>query len=177
MKRVAAVAVLTLAACNPPADGDVVSGEVERPEPDRVRVAAVDGPVTFPTTTTTTTTPTTTTVAPAVVPATTTPAVTYTGECGGWEATVRTYFGDQAAKACAVIRCETGGTFDPTAQNPRSTASGLLQFLDSTWLRARAMVARAAGYARAAHAPGDVQIEVGATWLRATSWDQWECAT
>lgn len=30
-------------------------------------------------------------------------------------------------------RCETGGTFSPYAKNPRSTASGLFQFLTSTW--------------------------------------------
>lgn len=32
-----------------------------------------------------------------------------------------------------VARCETGGTFSPWAANPTSTASGLFQFLDSTW--------------------------------------------
>lgn len=31
----------------------------------------------------------------------------------------------------AIIHCESRG--DPRAQNPRSTASGLFQFLDSTW--------------------------------------------
>ena len=31
----------------------------------------------------------------------------------------------------AVIQCESGG--DPTAQNAHSTASGLFQFLDSSW--------------------------------------------
>lgn len=30
-------------------------------------------------------------------------------------------------------RCETGGTFDPNAKNRRSSASGLFQFLSSTW--------------------------------------------
>jgi hypothetical protein len=30
-------------------------------------------------------------------------------------------------------RCETGGTFSPYAKNPNSTASGLFQFLTSTW--------------------------------------------
>lgn len=30
-------------------------------------------------------------------------------------------------------RCETGGTFSPYAKNPHSTASGLFQFLTSTW--------------------------------------------
>lgn len=29
--------------------------------------------------------------------------------------------------------CETGGTLSPFAKNPRSTASGLFQFLTSTW--------------------------------------------
>ncbi|WP_147201163.1 transglycosylase family protein, partial [Pseudonocardia asaccharolytica] len=31
-----------------------------------------------------------------------------------------------------IIACESGG--DPRAQNPRSSASGLYQFIDSTWL-------------------------------------------
>lgn len=31
-----------------------------------------------------------------------------------------------------IIACESGG--NPTAQNPNSTASGLLQFLDSSWI-------------------------------------------
>ena len=30
-----------------------------------------------------------------------------------------------------IVRCESG--FDPTAKNPKSTAYGLCQFLDSTW--------------------------------------------
>lgn len=33
----------------------------------------------------------------------------------------------------AVADIETGGTFDPTAKNPKSTAGGLFQFTDSTW--------------------------------------------
>lgn len=33
----------------------------------------------------------------------------------------------------AVASCETGGTFDPYARNSSSSASGLFQFLDSTW--------------------------------------------
>lgn len=32
-----------------------------------------------------------------------------------------------------VARCETGGTFSPFADNPHSTASGVMQFLTSTW--------------------------------------------
>lgn len=49
---------------------------------------------------------------------------------------------------CHVLACESHG--NPTAQNPRSTASGLWQILDSTW-------ARFGGFARAMYAPVDVQ--------------------
>lgn len=51
---------------------------------------------------------------------------------------------------CYVLARESGG--NPTARNPRSTASGLWQFLDSTW-------AGYAGYARAYLAPPSVQNE------------------
>ena len=135
--------------------------------------------------------PTTTTTQP-VVPMTASPPVPVTvdevvpleaapptparvGECGGWGDIVAQHFGAEAAKACDVIRCETGGTFDPTIENPRSTASGLAQFLDSTWVKARAMVG-AEQYARAKDAPGAVQIAAMAAWKNATSWSQWVCA-
>lgn len=49
------------------------------------------------------------------------------------------------------------------AQNPRSTASGAYQFLDSTW-RNVALKAGFPGYARAIHAPPKVQDHV-ALWL------------
>ena len=49
---------------------------------------------------------------------------------------------------CRVLRCESGG--NPTAQNRRSTASGLWQILDGTW-------AGFGGYDRAYLAPPDVQ--------------------
>lgn len=48
----------------------------------------------------------------------------------------------------AIENCESGG--NPTAQNPSSTASGLFQFLDSTW-------AGYGGYSRAMYAPQSVQ--------------------
>lgn len=32
-----------------------------------------------------------------------------------------------------VARCETGGTYDANARNPSSSASGLFQWLDSSW--------------------------------------------
>ena len=58
------------------------------------------------------------------------------GQCGG------------TLPPCYVMRRESGGNI--RAQNPRSTASGKWQFLDSTW-------ARYGGYAKARHAPESVQ--------------------
>lgn len=52
-------------------------------------------------------------------------------------------------EAC-IIKRESGG--NPVAKNPRSTASGLYQFLDSTW-------ANYGGFARAMDAPASVQRE------------------
>ncbi len=40
-------------------------------------------------------------------------------------------FGVDLALMAKIIQCESGG--NPRAQNPRSSASGLGQFLDSTW--------------------------------------------
>lgn len=49
---------------------------------------------------------------------------------------------------CSVMMCESGGSL--TAQNPRSTASGKWQILDSTW-------GGYGGYAHASDAPEEVQ--------------------
>lgn len=105
------------------------------------------------------------------------PTPTPTSECGGYVPLIQKYWpGDQINKVCSVIRCETGGTYSPTIENPSSTASGLLQFLDGTWRNARQYVDGASQYARASHAPAEVQIAVGAAWWSRTSWSQWSCA-
>jgi len=59
-----------------------------------------------------------------------------------------------------------------TAQNPRSTASGAYQFLDSTW---RNVSARAGhpGYAKASHAPWWVQDEVALHLLASGGRSAW----
>lgn len=82
--------------------------------------------------------------------------VTYgTGACGG------------DLPPCSVLECESHGNL--VAQNPRSTASGKWQILDSTW-------AGYGGYARAMDAPESVQddrareIYAGGTGRRA-----WSC--
>lgn len=46
-----------------------------------------------------------------------------------------------------------------SAQNPRSSASGAYQFLDSTW-RTASKAAGHGGYSRAIHAPAEVQDAV-----------------
>lgn len=61
-----------------------------------------------------------------------------------------------ALPSCRVLACESGG--NPTARNPRSTASGLWQVLDSTW-------GGFGGYAQAWQAPVDVQnAKAAALW-------------
>ena len=66
---------------------------------------------------------------------------------------------------CYVLARESGG--NPTAQNPRSTASGLWQFLDSTW-------ANYAGYPKARLAPPDVQNEKARlTWAGGRGCAHW----
>lgn len=48
-----------------------------------------------------------------------------------WRSVVEVHFGANTDKALAVMQCESMG--DAHAKNPRSTASGLFQFLRSTW--------------------------------------------
>lgn len=140
----------------------------EPPEPPVVPQSVPEPPVT--TSTAPTPPPPTTTTPPPPPPAP-------SGACGGYVPTIERYWpADQVSKVCSVIACETGGTFSPTIENPRSTASGLLQFLDGTWRQARVYVAGAEAYARASHAPAEIQIAVGAAWWSRTSWAQWECA-
>lgn len=93
--------------------------------------------------------------------------------CGGWGDLIEEYFGSaQYAKACSVMQCESEG--NPRAQNPVSTASGLYQFLDTTWVAARGAVG-ADEYARAKDAPAELQIAAAAAWQQRTSWTQWVC--
>jgi hypothetical protein len=87
VKRLALASALTLAACAPTVDDVAVTGEVERPQPERVRIAAIDGgPVVFPTTTTapppapTTPTATVPTTAPPAPATTAAPVAREAGE-------------------------------------------------------------------------------------------------
>lgn len=63
--------------------------------------------------------------------------------------------------------CETGGTFSPYAKNPSSTASGLFQFLTSTW--ATTPYARFSIWDRYANA-------LAAGWMHANNrGGEWQC--
>jgi hypothetical protein len=92
------------------------------------------------TTTTTTTTPPTTTTKATTTTTTTTvpPGPTTTLVAGGirdveeWRPLVEASFpADRVEEALEVMKCESNG--DPLAVNPRTNASGLFQFIPSTW--------------------------------------------
>ncbi|MGA7229202.1 MAG: transglycosylase SLT domain-containing protein [Acidimicrobiia bacterium] len=152
-----------------------------------------------PGTTTTTTQPsggdstvppkTTTTTTPSTTPSTTEPPATTTTTTGSgagnhafppaveqWRGLVQQYFpSSRVDEALAVLQCESGG--DPNAYNPYSGASGLFQFLPSTW----ASTAPSAGF------PGasvfDAEPNIGsAAWLAGryeqlgrSFWEAWSC--
>ena len=90
------------------------------------------------------------------------------GNCGGWEGAITAHFpGEQVAKACRVMMCESGG--NPRAQNSRSSASGLFQFLNSTWESATGTPAPASAYSP------DVQVAAAAKLWRSSGWRPWVC--
>jgi hypothetical protein len=109
-----------------------------------LRLAAEATPATTTTTTTTTAPPTTTTTTTTAPPTTTTttttapPGPTTTLVAGGirdveeWRPLVEASFpADRVEEALEVMKCESNG--DPLAVNPRTNASGLFQFIPSTW--------------------------------------------
>jgi hypothetical protein len=75
---------------------------------------------------------------------------TVTVDVSGATGTVNGYPCGGPLPDCSILACESGG--NPTAQNPRSSASGLWQFLTGTWNGY-------GGYPTAADAPPDVQNE------------------
>jgi len=134
--------------------------------------------------------PTTTTPGASAETSTTTtaPATTTTGGGGGsgdtdfpaaverWRDEVSQFFpSSRVDEALAIIQCESLG--NPEAYNPYSGASGLFQFLPSTW----AITAPKAGFAGAE--PFDAVANIGtAAWLSAQYedlgqgfWTPWSC--
>ena len=124
-------------------------------------------------TTTTTTAPTPTTTTPVPDPV---GGGTFPPAVERWRSLVASYFpAERVDAALAVIRCESGG--DPGAYNPYSGASGLFQFLPSTW----ATVSQSAGFGGAS--PFDAEANIGtAAWLSGyyesrgqSPWAPWTC--
>jgi len=72
-----------------------------------------------------------------------------------------------ASEMWSVARCETGGTFSPYAKNSTSSASGLFQFLDSTW--ANQGVGGFSVFDPVANALGAARI------VSREGWRQWSC--
>lgn len=137
-----------------------------------------------------TTSTTTTTTPSGGATTTTTPQVTTTTTSGGgggypwtpppaveqWRGLVSQHFpANRVDQALHIISCESNG--DPNAYNPFSGASGLFQFIPSTW----ATTAPAAGYPGAS--PFDPEANVAAAaWLANRYqelgqyyWTPWSC--
>ena len=133
--------------------------------------------------------PTTTTTTPgSTSPTTTSPTTPSTSGGGGggswnhppqveqWRSLVSQFFpSGRVDEALAIIDCESNG--DPNALNPYSGASGLFQFLPSTW----ATTAPNAGYG--GYSPFDAEANVAsAAWLANryqelgyNYWHAWSC--
>lgn len=142
--------------------------------------------------TTTTTNPdgptTTTTTTPGTTPTTISATTTSTGSGGGggpwdhppqveqWRSLVAQHFpSNRVEEALRIIDCESNG--DPEAYNPYSGASGLFQFLPSTW----ASTSPKAGYAGASVFDPEPNI-ASAAWLANRYqqlgqyfWQAWSC--
>jgi len=71
--------------------------------------------------------------------------------------------------AVRFLKCVVGHEShgNPKAENPRSTASGLFQFIDGTWRHYARRIPAARKYGHAAHAPTAVQWQVA---LLAVKW-------
>jgi soluble lytic murein transglycosylase-like protein len=136
--------------------------------------------------TTTTTRPDTTTTSSSGSPTTTTPSATTSSPSGQtwnhppaveqWRPLVEKWFpSHRVEEALRIIDCESNG--DPSAVNPYSGASGLFQFLPSTW----ASTAPKAGWA--GHSVFDPEPNVSsAAWLANRYeelgqyyWQAWSC--
>ena len=130
-------------------------------------------PVPVPPTTTTTIAPHTheprrkAPVQTAQAPTPDSASVSESPNCGGWESEIAARWpAEQVGNACRIMMCESGG--NPLADNPSSSASGLFQFLDSTW-------ANRYGYSRAVHATPNLQLDGALSLWQSSGWRPWSC--
>ena len=85
-----------------------------------------------------------------------------------WRPLVEAYFGANTDAALRVMACESGG--NPNADNPRSTAAGLFQFLASTWERTTGEQYPGNVYNGAANIAAAAKLSSGGS-----DWSQWSC--
>lgn len=139
------------------------------PTPDPTTTTS---PPSSPSTTAASTAPTTT----ATTPPPPVEGGTFPAHIERWRPTVASHFpADLVDEALAVMRCESNG--DPEAYNPYSGASGLFQFLPSTW----ATVSVRAGFEGASVFDANANIGTAA-WLSnyyvsrgSSPWAAWTC--
>jgi soluble lytic murein transglycosylase-like protein len=81
-----------------------------------------------------------------------------------WRPLVAQYFPAKAVNAALrVMACESGG--NPTAQNTRSSAGGLFQFLDGSWKR----------WGNGPKYDPEANIQAAAAYYRHAGWAPWSC--
>ncbi len=98
------------------------------------------------------------------------PARVYAGGVEQWRPLVEAYFAaDQVERALRVMACESGGV--PTAKNPGSSASGLMQHLARYWPSR----SNSAGWAGASIWDPEANIAVAAWLQRTGGWSHWVC--
>ncbi len=135
-----------------------------------------DRPPTTTSPTTTTTTPSTPTTKPPTTTTTQPTTWSFPPQVERWRGLVSQFFpSNRVDEALAIMRCESNG--DPDAYNPYSGASGLFQFIPSTW----ATTAHKAGYPNASPFEPEANV-ASAAWLAARYealgqyyWRAWSC--
>ena len=88
--------------------------------------------------------------------------------CGGWEGLIAAHFPGEVSKACSVMMCESRG--NPQAENSSSSASGLWQFLSSTWESTTGTPAPASQYS------AETQTAAAAKLRNSSGWAAWSCS-
>lgn len=85
-----------------------------------------------------------------------------------WRSLVEVHFGPYTDQALSVMQCESRG--NAQAQNPTSTASGLFQFLGSTWKRVTGLDNHNGVFDGALNIEAAAKLSEGGT-----NWREWSC--
>ncbi len=98
---------------------------------------------------------------------------TWSGNVEQWRLLVAAYFvPEKVNTAMCILNHETGGTGNPNADNPRSSAAGLFQFLRKTWNRVPLSVTGGSYDSGMVYDP-EANV-AAAAWLQSHSgWGQW----